>query len=164
MSKNEKTFRELKKTWKWHWETINIVLLGFLEEVLAGLTSGFVFCALLSKPLLTLFDSLIEWFYLQLFGCQKLPLLETQSQVSLIAFLERVFVRPFMVLRNTCNFFLFRLPKLQLRFHLRGTFFRPFLKIMLTKFSEVEKFFTASSRQLSFSNVYYSAFLEFGHF
>ena len=112
----------------------------------------------------SLIDSLIEWFFLQLFGCQKLPHLATQSQVSLSAFLKRVFGKPFMVLINACNFFLFWLPKLQLRFHWRTSFFGVFLKIMLTKFSEVEMFLRALSRQLSFSNVYYRAFLKIGHF
>ena len=149
MSKNEKTFRELKKTWKWHCETINLVLLGFLEGGSRGYLVGFVFARAFIE---TLFDP-FEWFFLQLFGCQKLPLLETQSQVSLGTFLKHVFAWPYMVLKNACNFFLFWLPKLQLRFHLRTGFFGPFLKIMLTKFSEGEMFFTASSRQLSLSNV-----------
>jgi hypothetical protein len=69
-----------------------------------------------------------------------------------------------MVLRSACNFFPFWLPKLQVCFHRVRAFFNKFGKIMLTKFSEVEKFLRALSRQLSGFYTYYMAFLKIGHF
>ncbi len=127
----------------------------FRGKFLAGLSSGFVFLGA------RLYN---EWFYLQLFGCQKFPFLATQSQVSLITFLEGVFGRPYVVSGIQCNFFLFWLPKLQLRFHWRTSFSRPFLKIMLTNFSKDKMFLRALSRQLSGFCAYYKAFLKIGHF
>jgi len=132
----------------------------FLERFLAGLSSGKGVLAQLWKVSI----KPLQLFYLQLFGCQKLPHLETQSQVSLVTFLERVFTRAYVVSWIQCNFFLFWLPKLQLCFHLFCAFFCEFVKFMLTKFSEVQMFLRPLSRQLCVLNVYYKAFLKFGHF